>query len=80
MRVHPGLHCKTSYTGNTAGLRLASRKSGQLLPSWQAVAPAATVPCAHMEGADDILTPEEGTIEEPAALPTRVALHEVGCT
>lgn len=42
------------------------------------VAPPATVPCAHMEGADDILTPEEGLNEEPGSLTARVSLQEVG--
>lgn len=37
----------------------------------------ASVPCAHMEGADDILTPEEGLNEEPGPLTTRVSLQEV---
>jgi hypothetical protein len=60
------------------GSRLCSGSQHILLqhPLGTTTAPA-IVPCAHMEGADDILTPEEGLNEEPGALSTRVSLQEV---
>lgn len=69
---------KTPLQRTPCSSRLASGTPRKLLqqPTGPAT-PRAVVPCAHMEGADDILTPEEGLNEEPGALTTRVSLQEV---
>jgi hypothetical protein len=52
--------------------------SNHTLPGhWRDSVAPTTVPCALMEGADDILTPEEGLNEETPPLTSRVSLQEV---